>query len=60
MIKKFYVMAWILLIGSALVSAFSGTFDAFAMVSVSIAAAALVYGLALWSVFRDPQSAQSQ
>lgn len=55
MFKKFYVFAWFLLIGSALASNFSGTFDASAMIAVSLGAVGLVYVFALWAVTRDVQ-----
>ena len=59
MIKKFYVLAWFLLIGSALASIVTGTFDAMAMVAVSIGTLGLFYALALWAAFTNPQSARS-
>ena len=55
MFKKFYVFAWFLLIGSALASIFNGTFDALAMIAVSLGVAGLVYAFALWAVTRDVQ-----
>ena len=55
MLKKFYVFAWILLAGSAIVSFFNGTFDELAMIGVSLGTVSLVYAFALWAVTRDSQ-----
>lgn len=60
MIKKFYILAWFLLIGSALASIFTGTFDALGLVAVSIGVVALVYALALWAAFSSPASAHTR
>lgn len=60
MIKRFYVLAWFLLVGSALASIFAGTFDALAMVVVGLGAVGLVYALALRAVLINPQSAQPE
>jgi hypothetical protein len=60
MIKKFYVLAWFLLIGSALTSIVTGTFDALGMVAVSIGTVGLVYALALWAAFTSPHSAGTE
>lgn len=58
MIKKFYVFAWFLLIGSAIGSILSGTFDAMGMVAVSLGAVGLVYAFAMWAVLTNPSRAQ--
>jgi hypothetical protein len=55
MIKKSYILVWFLLVGSVLTSIFTGTFDVLSLVAVSLIAVGLVYALALWAVFRDPQ-----
>ena len=60
MIKKFYVLAWFLLIGSAIVSIFTGTLTGLGMVTYSLIALALVYGLALWAVIVNTGEAQPQ
>ena len=60
MIKKFYLLVWFLLIGSALASIVTGTFDALAMVALSIGTLGLVYALALWAAFTNPQGAHTQ
>ncbi len=57
MIKKFYIFAWFLLIGSAMASIFNGAFDAFAMITVSVGVVGLVYAFGLWAVTRDAQPA---
>lgn len=57
MIKKFYVLVWFLLIGSVLASILIGTFDALAMLAVSIGVVGLVYAFALWAVLINSQSA---
>lgn len=59
MIKKFYVLAWFLLVGAVLVSVFTGIFNALAMVASSLIALGLFHALALWSVFADPGKVQS-
>ena len=55
MIKKFYIFAWFLLIGSALTSIFSGAFNAAVVVGVSVGYVGLVYAFAWWAVTRDVQ-----
>ena len=53
MIKKFYVSAWFLLAAAALISVFTGAFNALAIVVFSLVAVGLVYGFALWSVMAN-------
>ena len=53
MLKNFYVLAWFLLIGSALVSVFTGSLNEIGMVAFGLIGLALVYALALWSVFSN-------
>lgn len=60
MMKKFYVSAWILLAAAALVTALTGAFDAAALVVFSLGALALVYTLALWSVFVNTHEMQTE
>lgn len=57
MLKTSYLLAWILVAASAVVSIVSGDFDPVTQVAFSAAVLVLVYTLALWSVFtktRDP------
>jgi hypothetical protein len=54
MLKKFYVLAWFLLIGSALVSVLTGSLNEIGMVAFGLIGLALVYALALWAVFTNP------
>lgn len=59
--KKFYVLAWFLLIAGAVVSVFTGSFEPLRAVVFSLLAVGLVYGFALWSVIvntRDKQPEQ--
>jgi hypothetical protein len=58
MIKKFYVLAWFLLIGSAIVSVFKGTLTEFGMVAFGLIALALVHALVLWAVLINPRDTQ--
>jgi hypothetical protein len=60
MIKKFYVLAWFLLIGSVIASVFSGTLTELAMVTFGLIALSLVHALAVWAVLIDPRDAQPQ
>lgn len=54
--KTFYAMAWIFLGLISVRLALAGALNPVALVVLSLAAVALVYGLALWSVtnIRDP------
>jgi hypothetical protein len=54
MIKNFYIVAWLLLIGSAVHSILNGTLNELAMVSFGLIGLALVYALALWAVLINP------
>ena len=54
MLKKFYVLAWFLLIGSALIAVLTGSLNEIGMVAFGLIGLALVYALALWSVFTNP------
>lgn len=49
-IKKFYAAAWILLALTASVALLTGSFNAVTLFVFSLAALALVYALALWTV----------
>lgn len=60
MIQTFYILAWFLLIGSAMVAAFMGTLSDFAMVTFGLVALALVYSLMLWSVVINEPVTQSE
>ena len=58
--KKFYVLAWFLLLASVLAAVFTGTFDPLAMVVFSLVAVGLVYGFALWSVIYNTRDTQPE
>jgi len=58
MIKKFYVLAWFVLIGSATASVLNGTLNDLAMVAFGLIALGLVYALALWSVLTNMGNAE--
>ena len=60
MLKTFYLLAWILVALSAGVSLSGGYFDSVTQVAISITVLALVYALALWSVFMHTRDARSQ
>lgn len=51
MVKKFYILAWFLLVGGVLASIFTGTFNPLATVAFSLIALGLFHAMALWSVF---------
>jgi len=54
MIKKFYIFAWLFLLGTVVASISLGTFNALTMIVVSLGVVALVYGFALWAVLINP------
>jgi protein-S-isoprenylcysteine O-methyltransferase Ste14 len=54
MLKKLYVLAWFLLIGSAAVSVFNGSLNEVGMLAFGLIGLALVHALALWAVFTNP------
>jgi hypothetical protein len=58
MVKKFYVLVWLLLIGSAFVTVLSGELDSMSMFAMSVGALGLLYALALWAVFRGSENTQ--
>jgi hypothetical protein len=60
MIKKFYVLAWFLLIGSVIVSVFTGALTGLGMVTYGLIALALVHALMLWSLIVNTREAQPQ
>ena len=53
MVKKFYLFAWALLIGTGLYSAANGTFGASEAIILSVGTGGLVYGFALWAVIAN-------
>lgn len=53
MMKKFYILAWILLALGAAVLFLMDYFDAITMVVLSLVAVSLVYALALWSAITN-------
>ena len=55
MIKKFYIFAFLFLVGTALASISFGTFDALTIIVVSLVTVGLVYGFALWAVLVNPE-----
>ena len=60
MIKKLYVFAWFLLIGSAAVVAATGSLNGLSLVAFGLIAVGLVHGLALWSVLMNTSDAQPE
>lgn len=58
MIKKLYVLAWLLLIGAVVSTIFKGTLDELAMVAFAIIAMGLIHALALWAAFVNTRDAQ--
>jgi hypothetical protein len=60
MMKAFYALSWVLLGLTAVTMALNGTLGPVALVGLSLAAAALVYGLALWSVITNTQDPKLQ
>jgi hypothetical protein len=57
MLKTYYILAWILVTVLAVLSLLAGNFNSAAQVSFSVAVLALVYALALWSVFTNTNDA---
>lgn len=55
MMKTFYTLAWVFLALLAVRFALTGVLNPVTLVGLSLAALALVYGLALWSVFSSAQ-----
>jgi hypothetical protein len=60
MLKKFYVSAWLLLIGSGAVSVFTGSLNEIGMLAFGLISLALVYALALWAVFTNSGEMQRE
>ena len=60
MIKKFYVLAWFLLIGSAAAVIFTGSLNGLSLVAFGLVAVGLVHGLALWSVLMNTSDAHPE
>lgn len=60
MLKTSYILAWILVALSAVVSLSSGYFDSATQVAFSVAVLALVYALALWSVLTSSPDARRE
>jgi hypothetical protein len=58
MVKKFYVLVWLLLIGSAFATVLRGNFDAISIIAISVGALGLLYAFAMWAVFRNPEGVQ--
>ncbi len=56
MLKAFYALAWVFLVLISVRLALTGTLNPVALLVLSLAAVALVYGLALWSVLTDAKS----
>ena len=58
MIKKLYVLAWLLLTGSAVATILTDSLNGLSIVAFGLIALALVHALAFWSVVvntRGPQ-----
>ena len=51
--KTFYALAWVFLVLISVRLALTGALNPVALVVLSLAAVALVYGLALWSVITN-------
>lgn len=60
MMKKFYVLAWFLLLASVLAAVFTSTFNPLAIVVFSLVAVGLVYAFALWSVIVNTRDTQPE
>ncbi len=58
MLKTFYISAWILVAIAAVASFWSGYYDSAMLVALSLTVLVLVYALALWSVFTNPNDAK--
>lgn len=58
--KNIYIASWILLTISFLATVLTGSFNALSLVVFSFAALALVYALAIWSVFINTQNTQPE
>lgn len=50
MLKNFYIVAWLILIGTIVSSVIEGNFGPAKAIAVSVGAVGLVYGFALWAV----------
>ena len=50
MFKNFYIVAWLILIGTIVSSVIEGSFGVAKAIAVSVGAVGLVYGFALWAV----------
>jgi hypothetical protein len=59
MIKKFYVLAWLMLAGSVLATLFSGSVSDLDLLAFGLITLGLVYSLVFWSVYsnnnKEPQ-----
>ena len=60
MMKAFYALTWVFLGLTAITMALTGALSPVALVALSLAAAALVYGLALWSVITNTRDQKLQ
>ena len=60
MIKKFYVFAWLLLVGSVLLLAINGPLSGLQIVVFSLIGLGLVYALALWVVLVKTEERRTQ
>lgn len=49
--KKFYLLAWLLLVAAVLIMALTGAINAWALTVFSLVALGLFYALGLWSFF---------
>ena len=55
MLKKVYILAWLLAVSAVLIAVLTGTLNEAAMVVFSFIGLGLIYTLALWSVIVNPQ-----
>jgi ABC-type uncharacterized transport system permease subunit len=58
--KKIYKASWILLALAFVATVLTGNFNMLSLVVFSFAALALVYALAIWSVFVNTQSTEPE
>jgi hypothetical protein len=61
MIKTIYTLAWILVAAAGVILILTNTFDAAAMMTLSLIGLGLVYAFALWAVtFNNRDSSQPE
>jgi hypothetical protein len=55
MLKRIYIFAWLMLIGFAANSIYSGTMNAWGILVVGLVTLGLVHALSLWAVLVNPR-----